>query len=605
MGVVTESQNQVALLDIKELKISFRTAGGPLTAVDGLNLRIDRGETVGIVGESGSGKTVTCLSILGLLDNADVGGKIIFDGRDLLQVDATELREVRGGAIGMVFQDPLSSLNPYHRVGAQIVEAIQVHHHTSGRAARKRAAELLGQVGIPKPSGRLDDWPHEFSGGMRQRVAIAMALANSPALLIADEPTTALDVSVQAQILELFQKLQKELGIAIILVTHNLAVVAQVADRVTVMYAGRAVESGDFMDIFARPAHPYTWGLLGSIPRLVLGSSVRHRHERLPSIAGLPPSLVAMPSGCRFHPRCRFAMEVCRTVEPRLEVADVTGHEAACHLDAGARVEGRKLQSSVRSATADKGPVASPDGPRSAIENQKLLVELRQLTKQYPARGGRPFERRRLIAVDRVSLDVRRGETLAVVGESGSGKSTLALNLMGLVPVSRGSIFFDGVDITRAGPRSMRSLRRGMQMVFQDSFSSLNPRHSVGSIIAEPLRVHRLAGARERAAHVRHLMDLVGLNTDHFNRYPRDFSGGQRQRVGIARAIAARPKLLICDEPVSALDVSIQAQILNLLLDLREELNLTYVFISHDLAVVQSIADRVAVMYLGRVVELA
>ena len=328
------------LLQVTDLRVTFRTAAGPLTAVDGVSFGLSEGETLGVVGESGSGKSVSCLSILGLLRGADISGEILFRGENLLGVSPARLRAVRGADIGMVFQDPLASLNPYHRIGWQLVEAIQAHGDTSRRAARARATELLGQVGIPHPAQRLDDFPHQFSGGMRQRVMIAIALANHPALLIADEPTTALDVSVQAQILELLQRLRDELGIAVILVTHNLGVVAQIADRVMVMYAGRAAETGSLWDIFGRPEHPYTWGLLSSVPSLT-GPVLSATSGRLRSIGGLPPSLAAMPAGCRFNPRCRYVMEVCRTEDPQLEPAAGFGHLAACHLPADRRAAAR------------------------------------------------------------------------------------------------------------------------------------------------------------------------------------------------------------------------------------------------------------------------
>ncbi len=339
------------LLQVKGLRIAFRTASGPVTVVDGVDFSVEPGETLGIVGESGSGKSVTCLSILGLLQNAEVSGEILFRGQNLLGLSQAELRSIRGSAIGMVFQDPLASLNPFHRVGWQLIEAIQAHSSTSKRAARARAVDLLGQVGIPHPAQRVDDWPHQFSGGMRQRVMIAMALANHPALLIGDEPTTALDVSVQAQILELLQKLRDEFGIAVILVTHNLGVVAQIADRVMVMYAGRAVESGGLTDIFRRSAHPYTWGLLSSVPS-VTGPALQGGTERLRSIGGLHPSPAAMPSGCRFHPRCSFVMDICRTVDPEAEPADGPSHTVACHLPAERRPMARLEATSTTTATA-------------------------------------------------------------------------------------------------------------------------------------------------------------------------------------------------------------------------------------------------------------
>jgi peptide/nickel transport system ATP-binding protein len=580
------------LLDVQDLHVRFDTADGTLHAVRGASFSVGKGQTLGIVGESGSGKSVTAQALLGLVPGADVTGRAWFEGRDLLAMSGPQLREIRGQRISMVFQDPLTSLHPLYRLGWQLTEAMRAHGTVSRPAASRRAIELLGMVGIPRPAERLDDYPHQFSGGMRQRVMIAMALALDPALIIADEPTTALDATVQAQVLELLVRLQGELGTALVLITHDLGVVADLADQVMVMYSGRPVERADRRAAYYEAHHPYTRGLLESIP--VAGDT-----GRLRPIPGQPPSMLAEPPGCAFRPRCRFALDRCGTDAPPLRPIGTTlGHLSACWLpDSAAGAVSRRIPVAA---------VPAPALPAGAAEPPALL-ELTGIVKHFPLRNTSLLtrERRFVHAVDGVSLQIRDGETLGLVGETGCGKSTLARCIARLQPVTGGKIVFDGQDITDLSARDLRGVRREVQMVFQDPYGSLNPRRRIGAIVGEPLAVHGLERGRRRRDRVQELMAMVGLNPEHYNRYPSEFSGGQRQRAGIARALAVSPKLLICDEPVSALDVSVQAQVINLLEDLQAQLDLTCIFISHDLGVVEHVSDRVAVMYLGRIVELA
>jgi peptide/nickel transport system ATP-binding protein len=601
-----------ALLDVQDLHVTFDTSDGKLHAVRGLSFSIGKGQTLGIVGESGSGKSVSAQALLGLVPGAEVSGHAWFEGRDLLAMSGEQLQAVRGRRISMVFQDPLTSLHPLYRVGWQIAEAMRAHGSVSREAAHRRAADLLGMVGIPRPRERVNDYPHQFSGGMRQRVMIAMALALSPALIIADEPTTALDATVQAQVLELLVKLQGELGTSLILITHDLGVVADLADEVLVMYSGQPVEVADRRTAYYEAHHPYTRGLLESIP--VAGDT-----GRLRPIPGQPPSMLVTRPGCSFRPRCRFALDRCETEAPPLRhIGSRPGHLSACWLpdEVAGQVDRRVpspagLPATAFTSTAPGGPAsAAPATGREAgtdAAGRSVLLELTGVVKHFPVRSGALVSRSHQVvhAVDGVSLSVRDGETLGLVGETGCGKSTLARCIARLQPVTEGKIVWDGRDITRLPPGDLRAMRRDVQVVFQDPYGSLNPRRRVGAIVGEPLAVHGLASGSSRRDRVQELMAMVGLNPEHYNRYPAEFSGGQRQRVGIARALAVGPRLLICDEPVSALDVSVQAQVINLLQDLRAQLSLTCVFISHDLGVVEHVSDRVAVMYAGKIVELA
>ncbi len=538
------------LLEVEDLHVEFPTEGGVVHAVNGVSFALEQGRTLGIVGESGSGKSVCALSTMGLTraQGARTSGRILFEGVDLLTLPERDMRALRGNELAMVFQDPLSSLHPLYRVGAQIVEGIRAHREVSRRAAREQAIALLDLVGLPEPSRRVDAYPHELSGGMRQRVMIAMALANEPKLLIADEPTTALDVTVQAQILALLRRLREELGMALVLVTHDLGVVAEMADEIAVMQAGRIIERGSAEQVLAAPQHSYTQGLLRSMPTLDAPAPEQSPTAEQSPTTERPPTTEQAP----------------RTEWP-----------------------------------------PAPEHPPAAAEP---LLEVRDLLKRFPITRGVVFQRRvaHVEAVAGVSFELRRGEVLALVGETGCGKSTTARLIMRLLEPTGGEIRFEGQNIAHLRGQALKAARREMQIVFQDPYSSLNPRKTAGSIVGEPFAIHGLHPDRaERRRAVGELLDRVGLRPEHQNRYPHEFSGGQRQRIGIARALALRPKLLIADEPVSALDVTIQAQILELLRELRRELGLTLLLISHDLAVVRQMADRVAVMRAGKIVELA
>ncbi|MEO3763191.1 dipeptide ABC transporter ATP-binding protein [Streptomyces sp. B5E4] len=720
-------------LSIRDLTVEFDTPAGVVRAADGVSYDVAAGETLGVVGETGSGKSVTALAALGLLSAGNVrrvAGQALLGGTDLLALPADELRAVLGREVAMIFQDPGSALNPVQRVGDQIAEALRVHDRTlSAPAARARTVELLDEVGVPNPAGRYDAYPHQFSGGMCQRAVIAMAIANRPRVLIADEPTTALDVSVQAQILDVLRRAARETGAATVLITHDLGVVAETADRLCVMYGGRVVESGTVYDVFARPRHPYTAALLASLPRLDV------RADRLTPIPGRPPDLIEVTPGCAFAPRCPVGHDRPRCAQERPEPVATDGGLSACHYpdeagpppraagperdpaprDAGAAGGGAGSQgmassrpgepeksalgpgggehpptalprgagagaggpasdvgasaagsrpahgasgtavdglqetaSPARGATeesADPPPAAPPHGaaakpavpaagagasasppapgapgtssasPRSAAAKsgtppdggsapRGAPLDVRDARKLFPLRTG-VFARTSgyVHAVDGVSLRIPAGRTLGLVGESGCGKSTLARMLLRLVEPSGGELTVAGHDLVRAGRGELRRIRQRVQMVYQDPFASLNPRLSVGDNVAEPLRLAGGFSRPQRRDRVLDLFDRVGLRPEHADRYPAEFSGGQRQRVAIARALALRPRLLLLDEPVSALDVSVQAQVLNLLADLQQESGMAYLFVSHDLSVVRQVADEVAVMYLGRIVE--
>jgi peptide/nickel transport system ATP-binding protein len=571
------SARPVPLLEINGLAISIPTESGTVEAVRGISLSVEPGETLGIVGESGSGKTMLALSILGLLPRtAVVTGSVKLDGTELTGARDAQWRQVRGDRVAMVFQDPMTALNPMYTIGWQVAECVRLHHKTGKQAAWSRAVDLLGEVGLPEPAALARRFPHELSGGMRQRVVIAMAIANEPELLIADEPTTALDVTVQAQILDMLHSVRERTGAAMILISHDLGVVAGVADRVLVMYAGKAVEVGQVDDVFARPAMPYTSGLLASLP------SLDERTGKLPFIKGIPPSGIGYGPGCAFAPRCPQAAEPC-AAEPLL--AEISpGHRAACHF------AGRTV--------AVRAPEVRPEAPAQA--DGDVVVQVRNLRKDFKVRGSGFRSLATIQAVSGVDLDLRAGRCLALVGESGCGKSTLARLLIRLEEPTSGSVKLNGQELTGLPDAGLRAIRRQIQMVFQDPYSALNPRLSVGEIVGEPLLVHKVPN---RASRVRELLSSVGLDAGAGVRFPGEFSGGQRQRIGIARALALNPQTIILDEPVSALDVSIQASVLNLLRELQREHNMAYLFIAHDLAVVRQVADDVAVMYLGKIVE--
>ncbi|MCX6469671.1 MAG: ABC transporter ATP-binding protein [Corynebacteriales bacterium] len=581
------------VLDVSDLKVTFPSEEGTVTAVRGLDYSVTRGEVLAIVGESGSGKSVSSLAVMGLLPpSARVSGSIELNGRQLLGLSDREMSTERGRSVAMISQDPLTALTPIFRVGDQIAEAVRIHNPSLSRsAAQTRAVELLDLVGIPDPTTRARSYPHEFSGGMRQRVVIAMAIANDPDLIIADEPTTALDVTIQAQILELLRTARDVTGAGVVFITHDLGVVAGVADRVMVMYAGRAVETAPVEDLYAHPSMPYTIGLLGSIPR-----PDRPAQQRLVPIDGNPPALVDLPVGCPFAPRCPVHTDACDTAEPPLiEVAE--GHRAACI----------NIESATGGSAAEVFGVeveAQHAGAASEKTASDVVLSVTDLHKSYPLYKGSVIRRRTgsFEAVGGISFDLRAGHTLAIVGESGCGKSTTLMQIMDFTRPESGSITIRGQEPYALGRGAQRDLRAHIQMVFQDPMGSLDPRMPVGEIIAEPLKITGVA-ASERATRVRELMDTVGMRPAFADRYPTQFSGGQRQRIGIARALALRPSILVLDEPVSALDVSIQAGVLNLLQDLQAELGLAYLFVSHDLSVVRHLADDVAVMRNGVFVE--
>jgi len=585
------------LLSVRDLSVTFPNRSGDVLAVRGVNYDISEGEFFGIVGESGSGKSVSSLAIMGLLpDNAMVTGEIRFGGRNLLELGDRELSHIRGRDIAIVFQDPLSALTPVYTVGDQIAEAVRIHDRSVTRqAAHARAVDLLRIVGIPDAQRRASAFSHEFSGGMRQRVMIAMAIANNPRLIIADEPTTALDVTIQAQILEVLEKAREITGAAVSLITHDLGVIAGHADRVGVMYAGKLVEVGSSHEVFHAPTMPYTIGLLRSVPNIRTAGT-----QRLVTLAGRPPSLRALPPGCPFADRCPLAIAVCREVEPALVSPSVVGaaaHPAACH-----RADEIASGAIPR---PDVFPVADPIPSAARVPpGTKGVLTVRDLKRHFPLLGGgflrRPIGTVR--AVDGVSFEVAPGRTFALVGESGCGKTTTVLEIMELTKPQEGEILIEGTDVGAIGHLERRSLRADIQMVFQDASAAVDPRLPVGDVIAEPLLAQGVART-ERNRRVAELLELVGLEAGMAERYPHEFSGGQRQRIGIARGLATRPKILILDEPVSALDVSVQAGIINLLEDLKADLGLAMVFVAHDLAIVRQIADDVGVMYLGRIIE--
>jgi peptide/nickel transport system ATP-binding protein len=598
MAVKAMQDDAEPLLQVTDLRTWFFTDAGVVRAVDGVSFSLHRGETLGIVGESGSGKSVAAKSIMNLLEEPAriVAGSIRFRGKEITALPEDELRKIRGAEIAMVFQDPMTSLNPVLRISRQLIETMTAHDRFTPDAARTRAAALLGRMGIAGPERVLDSWPHQFSGGMRQRVMLAMGFANEPALILADEPTTALDVTIQAQILDLLRALNADLGTAVILISHDLGVIATICSRVLVMYAGEVVEEGRPQDLLTDPRHPYTWALLHAAPRLDGDASDR----RLATIEGQPPDARAWPEGCRFRVRCPFAIDTCAQHPALLPIPALSpmtaDRSARCWVTQG----GQALHPPPPRATAEAA-VPRPDATPAP------LLDVQGLVKHFELPRENFLEPHRVLrAVDGVDLQVFPGETVGLVGESGCGKSTIARLLMRLEEPTAGRIAFDGQDISHASQSAIRPLRRRMQMIFQDPYASLNPRMTVGEILAGPLRLHGLArGAADARARVAELLNLVGLPPEAAARFPHEFSGGQRQRISIARALAVEPVFVVGDEPISALDVNIQAQIINLMIGLQERLRLTYLFIAHDLAVVRHISDRIVVLYLGRVVETA
>lgn len=565
-----ENQNNEPLLSVRNLQVSFASEAGTVHAVRNMNFDLYRGKTIGIVGESGSGKSVTSLAVMGLLDkNASVKGSVVYKGEELLTKSDAEMSKIRGKNIAMVFQDPLSALTPVFSIGDQLKEALVIHNpDMTEDQIRERSIELLNLVGITKPAERLKSFPHEFSGGMRQRVMIAMAIANNPDIIIADEPTTALDVTIQAQVLDVLKKAQRETGAAMIFITHDLGVIAGVADEVIVMYAGHLVEHNSVEEIFAHPTQPYTIGLLGAVPR------VDQKRTR------------------RLTPISKPTMDMLMAEEKSGDTSDMMGLEA----------ESETVRALLHAETEKTIKPMFEGIPR---EDRKVVLDVKGLVKTFPITGG-GFLRRKVgevRAVDGIDLEIREGETVALVGESGSGKSTTLMEIMSLKKPEAGSITVFGTELNdKLTKEQRRELRSKIQYVFQDPMSSLDPRMLVYDILAEPLHVQKKS-KEEIRQRIAELMQLVELNPDQVDRFPTQFSGGQRQRIAIARALAVNPKLLLLDEPVSALDVSIQAGIINLLEDLQDKLGVAYLFVAHNMAVVRHISSRIAVMYHGRIVE--
>ncbi|MGI9157757.1 MAG: dipeptide ABC transporter ATP-binding protein [Marmoricola sp.] len=587
---IEQDQATAPLVAIRDLRIGFVRDKKIVETVRGVDLDLYRGERVALVGESGSGKSVTARAVVGLLrpEARVLGGTVEVDGHDVLRMSSRQLRAHRGRVASMVFQDPMSSLDPVMRIGDQVSGAVQAHGRRPD--ARARAVELMKLVGIPDPDKRLADYPHHYSGGMRQRVMIALALAGDPDVLVADEPTTALDVTIQAQILQVFDTVNTTLGTTILLITHNMGLVARLCDRVAVMYAGRIVESGDTRTVFSNPQHEYTAGLLGSLVRLTTDRSVP-----LPSIGGLPPDFRELPAGCAFAPRCDLATAVCLAEYPPMENRGEGSHSACWHADA---VRAPVVD---ESSAAPVGPVVTDLPDPSASLTGAPVVDVVNATVSY--RVGRGRKARQLTAVDGVDLQLRAGETMGLVGESGCGKSSLAKLLMLINPVTDGQVDILGQNIAELGGADLRAMRREIQMVFQDPYGSLNPRHTVERILTEPLVVARRLPGGEISKEITSLLERVGLDDTFRDRLPAQLSGGQRQRVGIARALAVQPQILLLDEPVSALDVSMQAQIVNLLREITAGSSTAALFIAHDIAVVRHMSDRISVMYLGRIVE--
>jgi peptide/nickel transport system ATP-binding protein len=629
MALGSEPETDGALLDVEDLHTGFRTPRGLLRAVDGVSFSLRQGRTLGVVGESGSGKTVLARSIMGLLPRSTVvrSGTVRLGGRDLSALRPRQLEDVWGREIAIVLQDPMTSLNPVLRVGTQITESLRRHLHYDRAQATATAVDLLRSMGIPEPERRLRDYPHQLSGGMRQRVTIAIALACGPRLLLADEPTTALDVTVQAQILDLLTRAQQERHMAMVLITHDLGVVAGRTDDIIVMYAGQVVEHGPTEALFTDMKMPYTEALMKSIPRLSAPS-----HTPLVAISGRPPDLVDPPPGCRFSPRCPYARDRCHDQAPPLMEAS-PGHWYACWYPVssdGGRLAETALDPGRQAGHSGPSPMTvvppppaeppeetdlppqtktsspAPLAPTPQLHNDDdRLLSVEHLVVEFPAGHNRKVH-----AVSDVSFDLARGETLGLVGESGCGKSTTGRAILAMPRPTAGTVHFEGLDVSSLSEPELRRLRPRMQMIFQDPTSSLNPRRRVEEIITEPLAIWgREVGVVGRAAQrdkLVEVMDAVGLDyAAHARRRPHEFSGGQCQRISIARALMLDPQLIICDEPVSALDVSIQAQIINLLEDMKSRYGLTLMFIAHDLAVVKNVSDRVAVMYLGKLCELA
>ncbi len=590
------------LLEISELHTEIRLKNATVAAVTGVSLTVEAGECLGLVGESGCGKTMTARSVMRLLPPGGVitSGSVLLGGTDLTALPEPAMQQVRGNDIGMVFQDPAGYLNPTMTVGRQIAESVVVHRGADRVAASDRAVEVLRMVRMPEPERVAGQYPHQLSGGMRQRAMIAAALACEPSLLIADEPTTALDVTIQRDILGLLDELRGQLGMAMLLVTHDLGVIAGRADRVAVMYGGRIVEQASTGDVFAGPRHPYTEALLDALPEMAGPAS-----RALYSIPGRPPDLRTQSAGCSFAPRCRDAQDFCRSHEPLLD-GDHPGHTYACFFPVGGHA-GQPASARVSAWHAEAAGLARarPAPGQLAAGETEPLLRVTGLAKDFPVRTGLLQRTVDVVsAVAGVSFEIMPGQTFGLVGESGCGKTTIARLLVGLERATAGSVVFRGTDLVRLSRRQMRGFSAGIQLMFQDAFASLDPSMRVRTILREPLVIRKTIRRRGRRRQVNRILDEVGLPAEAADRYPREFSGGQRQRLALARALIQRPALIVADEPVSALDVSVQAQILNLMRKLQRQYGLSYLFISHDLSVIRYMADTIGVMYLGKLVEV-
>ena len=592
------------LLDIRDLHTDIEIRSGVVHALSGVDLHVNAGETLGIVGESGSGKTMTALSLMGLLPpgGSVSSGQIILDGQDLTKLALKEKRKLRGTKVGMIFQDPLTSLNPTMKIGLQVCEPLRVHEKLSKKEALERAVEILKRVGMPRPEVVINNYPHQLSGGMRQRVMIAMALVCKPRILIADEPTTALDVTTQMQILDLIDELRDEYQMGVILITHDLGVVAGHTDRVAVMYAGRIVETAPTKTLFTEPKHRYTSSLMAALPERALAAGTK-----LFSIPGAPPSLTNLPVGCRFASRCLWAGAECVDRYP-----DLSGegfHTYSCfHPVQEGDESPAELQAKLEGSAPIDEAVTEPGAQviyGEVEDTDEILLDVKEASREYASSGSGFLKRDKGVvsAVDRVSITLKKGETYGLVGESGCGKSTMGRLIAGLEPPSGGAIELGGRDLATLKGRDAVRIHRDVQMMFQDSYAAMDPRMRIDQILAEPMSIQKTGNTRQIAARIMEIIEQVGLTEEILDRYPHEFSGGQLQRIGFARSLTLAPDLIVADEPVSALDVSVQAQVLNLMKDLQAELGLSYLFISHDLAVVQYMADRIGVMYLGRIVE--
>ena len=585
------------LLDIRDLHTDIEIRSGVVHALSGVDLHVNPGETLGIVGESGSGKTMTALSLMGLLPpgGSVSSGQIILDGQDLTKLALKEKRKLRGTKVGMIFQDPLTSLNPTMKIGLQVCEPLRVHEKLSKKEALERAVEILKRVGMPRPEVVINNYPHQLSGGMRQRVMIAMALVCKPRILIADEPTTALDVTTQMQILDLIDELRDEYQMGVILITHDLGVVAGHTDRVAVMYAGRIVETAPTKTLFTEPKHRYTSSLMAALPERALAAGTK-----LFSIPGAPPSLTNLPVGCRFAARCLWATDECRAGYPDLSGDDA--HTFSCFHPVQ---EGDESPAALQAKLDTQKNGDEAGAQQAPLVSSEVLLDVKEASREYESAGSGFFKRDKGVvsAVDRVSITVKKGETYGLVGESGCGKSTMGRLIAGLERPSSGAIELDGRDLATLKGRDAVTIHRDVQMMFQDSYAAMDPRMRIDQILAEPMSIQKTGNARQIAERIMEIIEQVGLTEEILDRYPHEFSGGQLQRIGFARSLTLAPDLIVADEPVSALDVSVQAQVLNLMKDLQAELGLSYLFISHDLAVVQYMADRIGVMYLGRIVE--